>query len=199
MRFRTFVLLPVMLAAALVACKTERTVISQRKEMDPVLKKFASNFEVVTDDKGNTSVKSDARSQFESKMFREGKAEARTQKDFKTKDFAGLKDFKTNDFKGLKDFKTTESRYNGQASRYDEQWSGADKTARESDKTFATKDYATKTFRDNEKTYPTRVAPEVRGDNRYHDPALENIRPNRPGEGGNPTVKDIRDLIGKGP
>ena len=186
--------LPLVLAVTLVACKTERTVVSQHKEMDPVLKKFASNFEVVTDDKGNTTVKSDARSQFESKMFREGKSEAKTKKDFKTKDFAGLKDYKTGDFKGLKDFKTSESRYSGQASRYDEEWSDADKTARESDKEFATK-----TAREDGKSFPTRVAPDVRGDSRYHDPALENIRSAHPGEGGNPTIKDIRDLVGKGP
>ena len=189
--------LAVVWAVVLPACKTERTVIAERKNLDPIREKFAGNFDLATDENGMTTVKSDKRSSFEAKTFRGGETQART-KDFKTKEFNGLKEFKTGEAKLRKTFRTQSSRYQGQASTYDQHWKGADLQARETGKTFKTKGYSTKTAKEDGRSFPTRVAPDARGDTRFHDPALDNIRQAGPGEGGNPTVKDIRDLIGKG-
>ncbi len=131
--------LAVVWAVVLPACKTERTVIAERKNVDPIREKFAGNFDLVTDENGMTTVKSDKRSSFEAKTFRGGEAQART-KDFKTKDFNGLKEFKAGEAKLRKAFRTQSSRYQGQASTFDQHWKEADLEARETGKTFRTKD-----------------------------------------------------------
>ena len=186
-----------LLLISLCACKTERTVGEKRQELDPIRKKFAGNYNLERDETGMVKVQSERRSEFEAHVFR-GTDKANADKEFKTSAFKGSKEFKTDAFQGNKEFKTKLARDQNQESRWQWPWKNRQNTPRDADKIFDTGDtFPTEALRDGGRVYPTRSAPEVVRRRSYADDSVGNIRPAGDGDGPGPSIRDVRDMLGK--
>lgn len=196
---RPFLSLVLAVAAAggLGACKTERTVVESKQEMGSILQKFAGNYQIERSADGTATMKSERRSDFESKAFAENGRDARMDKKFQTKGY-NTKEVERKSFAGSKTFATKDAKESGQRSKWQMPWKGVRKSAREADKKYDTGEaYATDMANDADKVFPTRDEPKTLKRWDYPDKALENIRTPGAGEGSGPSIRDVRGLIGK--
>jgi hypothetical protein len=179
-----------------VACKTERTVLETRQELDPIRQKFAGNYQLERDASGMVSVKSERRSSFESKVYSADKT-ARTGGAYKTGKFA-TKDYQSKDFAGQKSFRTKSAAEGTRKSPWNKFWKNQKSSAREDGKDYDAGDaFPTSGSKENDRSFSTDGEPYSPSRLRYKDSALENIRSPEAGEGSGPSIRDVRGMLGK--
>ena len=186
----------------LVACKTQRTVTTTREEVDPIKKKFAGNFQLQQDERGMLAVKSDRRSDFESRTFTGTSTAAvgkRMEKSaFGTKAFQGKEFSGSKAFTGSKDYATSQAKEQGQKSRFPMPWKFGGKKARDAGQKYDTGEAIERTVStDADRVYSTREDPKTRDRWRYPDEAINDIRSPSAGSGPGPSIRDVRGFIGK--
>lgn len=147
---------------------------SKKTSSDPILQKFAGNFDYEKDADGNMRVQSERRSQFEAKTFNADAKSSGHRKDFRVSDFK-TKDFSTNDYRGVKDFGYKNAREQGQEVAGIGGFRDADQRYSGEGDTYKTDTYKTSEVRDRGETYKTFENSRIKNNRYIKSEPIDNI------------------------
>ena len=164
-----------MVLASCNSTSTDTNTASKKKtSSDPILQKFAGNFDYQKDADGNMRVQSDRRSQFEDKSFNADANSSRHRKDYRVSDFK-TKDYRTNDYRGVKDFGYKNAREQGQEVAGIGGFRDADQRYRGESDTYKTDTYKTGEFRESGETYKTFENSRIKNNRYIKSEPIDNI------------------------
>lgn len=161
----------------LTACNSTSSDISgvrkNKGSSDPVLQKFAGNFDYEKDADGNMRVQSNRRSQFEQKSFNLD-AKSHHRKDYRVSDFK-TDNYRTKDYRGVKDFNYKNAREQGQEVAGIGGYRDADQRYRGESDTYRTDKYKTGEFRESGQTYKTYENSGIKNNRYNQSEPIDNI------------------------
>jgi len=140
---------------------------------DPILQKFAGNFDYEKDADGNMRIQSDRRSQFENKSFNLD-AKNHDRKEYRVSDFKTDK-YRTNDFRGVKDFGYKNAREQGQEVAGLGSFRDAGQRYQGEGNAYKTDTYKTGEFRGSDQTYKTYENSGIKNNRYIQSEPVDNI------------------------
>lgn len=153
---------------------TDTTTARKKKSSsDPILQKFAGNFDYEKDADGNMRVQSNRRSQYEDKSFR-ADSKSHHRKDYRVSDFK-TDNFRTNQYRGVKDFGHENAREQGQEVAGLGGFRDGDQRYRGESDTYRTDRYRTSKFRGGDQTYKTYENSQIENNRYIRSEPIDNI------------------------